>query len=117
MNGWRQGAYYVAKYIAKDTEEAYWDMEHGRHWGVRNWAMLPVHQVVVALSAVEFFAMRRWVKLFRQARGVRTRDLGKALPFCHQAVAGITMFLGAPDVLRMLRCLHGRALAMPRSLK
>jgi len=107
MKNWRQTSYYVSKYIAKDEEAAYWDLEHGRHWGVRFWGLLPVHKVVLALSVAEGYAVRRWIRRYRLARGVATRALGSALPFCHQSVAGITMFVPIADLVRIVRCLRG----------
>ena len=107
LKSFRQAACYVAKYIAKDSDESAMDVFHGRHWGSYNWHLLPVHMVTVALAQWEFFAMRRWVRRFRLARGVRTRTLGCALPFCHQSEAGLTMFLSDVDVWRLIHCLRG----------
>jgi hypothetical protein len=74
LRSWRQTCYYVSKYIAKDTDISSMDVFHGRHWGTRNWKMLPVHKVIVALTASEGFALRRWVRRFRLAKGVATRS-------------------------------------------
>jgi hypothetical protein len=107
LRSWRQTSYYVSKYIAKDTDLSNMDIFHGRHWGCRNWRLLPVHRVLMALTESEGYAMRRWVRRLRIARGVATRHLGKPLPFCHQSEAGITMFLPEHDVRRMLFLCRG----------
>lgn len=110
MKRWRGTCYYISKYIAKDSDEAALDVFNGRHWGVRFWALLPVHKMIVALSSAEGFAVRRWVARWRRAKGVKTRPLGAALPFCHCSEAGITMFAPERDTLRMLACLRGPGL-------
>ncbi len=110
LRSWRQTKYYVSKYIAKESEEAYWDLEHGRHWGARNWDMLPVHRAPIALSAAEGFAVRRWLRRLRLAKGIKTRHLGRSLPFCHQSEAGLTLFDGSTTAVRMIRCLRGQTL-------
>ena len=107
VKGWRQTCAYVAKYIAKDSDVAAMDIFHGRHWGVRFWSLLPVHRVIVALTEAEGFAVRRWIRRYRLARGVKTRDFGSHPPFCGQREIGITMFASALDVVRMLRLLRG----------
>jgi hypothetical protein len=107
MRNWRQTSYYVSKYIAKDDDIASMDIFHGRHWGVRYWKLLPVHKVIVALTEGEGFAIRRWVRRFRLAKGIPTRDLGDALPFCHQSEAGIMMFLAEGVTLRLIALCRG----------
>jgi len=107
MRSWRQTSYYVSKYIAKDSEEAYWDIENGRHWGARYWRLMPVHRVLLPLTEGEFYAMRRFVKRYREAKGVRTRSFGTPLEFCHQSEAGITVFMPERDVWRMVTLFRG----------
>jgi hypothetical protein len=107
MRNWRQTSYYVSKYIAKADDIASMDIFHGRHWGVRYWKLLPVHKVIVALTEGEGYALRRWIRRFRLAKGIPTRDLGHALPFCHQSEAGIMMFLAEADTLRMIALCRG----------
>jgi hypothetical protein len=107
MKNWRQTSYYVSKYIAKDDDIASMDIFHGRHWGARNWKLLPVHKVIVALTEAEGFAIRRWIRRFRLAKGIPTRDLGHALPFCHQSEAGIMMFLAEAVTLRLIALCRG----------
>jgi hypothetical protein len=110
MRSWRQTSYYVSKYIAKDSDLAALDIFHGRHWGARFWDLLPVHRVRVALSPSEGYQVRRWMKRLREAKGVRTRELGRALPFCHQSEAGLMIFDGPGTAVRMVRCLRGYTL-------
>ena len=107
LRSWRQTSYYISKYIAKDTDESSMDIFHGRHWGCRYWRLLPVHKVIVALTEAEGYALRRWVRRFRIAKGIKTRGLGHALPFCHQSEAGIMMFLPPSWLWRMLALCRG----------
>jgi hypothetical protein len=102
MRNWRQTQYYVSKYIAKDTDEAFWDVEHGRHWGCRHWALLPVHKVLTALGSRDGYNLRRWMRRWRLARGIKTRGLGAPLPYCHCSRAGMTLFISDRDTSRLL---------------
>jgi hypothetical protein len=107
MRAWKQTAYYISKYIAKDTDISAMDVFNGRHWGVRNWSMLPIHHLIIALTEGEGFAIRRWIRRFRLAKGIWTRDFSTAGPYCHQSEAGITMFLAEADTLRMIALCRG----------
>ena len=107
MKGWRQTAYYVSKYIAKDSEESYWDNENGRHWGCRFWRLLPVHRVLLPLSEREGYALRRWTRRYRLAKGVRTRPFGRSLDFCAAQEIGLTSFMPERDIVRMLELSRG----------
>lgn len=107
MRNTRQAFYYVSKYIAKDTEDAFWDLEHGRHWGARHWALMPVHVVLLPLTEAAAYAWRRTIKRIREAKGVKTRDLGAPLPFCTAAAAGITIFLSERECWRLVRWTQG----------
>ena len=116
MKGWRQVAYYVSKYIAKDSEESYWDQENGRHWGCRFWRLLPIHRVLLPLSESEGYALRRWTRRYRLAKGVRTRQFAHSLDFCAAQEIGLTSFMPEPDVVRMLVLSRGSSPLPPLTL-
>jgi len=114
MRSWRQASYYLSKYIAKQTYLGEMDICHGRHWGCRHWSLLPVHRVWLGLTESAGYALRRWLRRLRLARGVRTRDLGARLPFCGPRDAGLTGFVSEADARRMLLlCLGYDPLAPP----
>ena len=116
MKGWRQTAYYVSKYIAKDDEASYWDQTNGRHWGCRFWRLLPVHRVLLPLSEREGYALRRWTRRYRLAKGVRTRQFAHSLDFCAAQEIGLTSFMPERDIVRMLELSRGRSPLPPLTL-
>jgi len=116
MRSWRQTAYYVSKYIAKDDEGSYWDQENGRHWGCRFWRLLPVHRVLVPLSEAEGYAIRRWTRRYRLAKGVRTRAFDRPTEFCGQAEIGLAAFMPERDIVRMLVLTRGASPLPPRTV-
>jgi hypothetical protein len=103
----RQAAYYVSKYIAKATSEAEGDTGHGRHWGTRNWGMMPVHVRVVALSLHEGYRVRRLIGQWRKAHGVRHSAFQGFCKFVPSSECGVTAF--APEKIgwKMIRFVTG----------
>lgn len=95
IRSYRQSAYYVSKYIAKATSEAEGDTSHGRHWGTRNWKMMPVKVRVVALSLQEGYRVRRLIGQWRKAHGVRHSAFQGFCTFVPSAECGVTAF--APE--------------------
>jgi hypothetical protein len=79
--------------------------------------MMPVHVVILALTEAAAYAWRRAIKRFREARGVRTRDLGTDPPFCTAADAGITMFLAESECWRLVRWTQGYGKECTRKLR
>jgi hypothetical protein len=104
---WRQAAYYVSKYIAKATSEAEGDTGHGRHWGTRNWKLMPVKVRVVALSLNEGYRVRRLIGQWRRAHGVRHSAFQGFCKFVPSAECGVSAF--APEKIgwKMLRFVTG----------
>ena len=107
MRNTRQALYYVSKYIAKDDEISSMDIFHGRHWGARHWNLMPVHVVLLPLTEAAAYAWRRTIKRIRESKGVKTRDLGAAMPFCAASEAGITIFLSERECWRLVSWTQG----------
>lgn len=107
VKGWRQVAYYVSKYVAKATSAAEGDTSHGRHWGTRNWSMMPVRVRVVALSLDEGYRVRRLIGQWRKAHGVRHSAFQGFCKFVPSAECGVSAF--APEKIgwKMLRFVTG----------
>jgi hypothetical protein len=100
----RQAAYYVSKYIAKATSEAEGDTGHGRHWGTRNWGLMPVTVRVVALALKEAYQVRRWMRRLRLSRGVPTHGFGRTGAYVAPRECGISLFAAEVDGWRMVHC-------------
>ena len=107
VKGWRQVAYYVSKYVAKATSEAEGDTAHGRHWGTRNWRLMPVKVRVVALSLGEGYRVRRLIGQWRKAHGVRHSAFQGFCKFVPSSECGVMAF--APEKIgwKMLRFVTG----------
>ena len=103
----RQAAYYVSKYIAKATSEAEGDTGHGRHWGTRNWKMMPVKVRVVALSLAMGYQVRRLIGAWRKAHGVRHSAFQGFCKFVPSAECGVTAFAPEKVGWKMLRFVTG----------
>ena len=107
IRSWRGAAYYVSKYIAKATAEAEGDTEHGRHWGTRNWGLMPVKVRVVALSLNEGYRVRRLIGQWRKAHGVRHSAFQGFCKFVPSAECGVSAFAPEKVGWKMLRFVTG----------
>lgn len=107
VKGWRQVAYYVSKYVAKATSEAEGDTAHGRHWGTRNWKLMPVRLRVVALTLNEGYRVRRLIGQWRRAHGVRHSAFQGYCKFVSSAECGVTAFAPEKVGWKMIRFVTG----------
>jgi len=93
---WRGAAGYLSKDLAKEQVT---DMATGRVWGVVNKAMLFIRMVVVSLSQLQ------WYKLRRVLRGWLGRKLGRRLWWGKARGQGLTCYIDSDVGVRLLTSL------------
>lgn len=102
LTRWRQVAYYVAKYVAKRTPEGEADVAHGRHWGTRNWSLMPVKVRTVVLSLAEGYRIRRQMRAIRASHCGKRRHAKRLGAWSPQSSWGATVFAAERDGWRLL---------------
>ena len=68
---------YVAKYMAKECDDAASMAGTGRWWGVRNKALIPRERCSSPLTHGEWYAYRRFVATYLRKHGARSPRLGE----------------------------------------